>query len=400
MPQKGSGEGYIFFNKQRKKWNAQYREYDIQTGSMKYKTKSFKTEDEAKKYLNTIMYQKQNPLYIEHNGIPLCEIMRSNLKFKLDTNQITSTQFGRVTTTIEQLEKIPMCRKNVDKITSDEIQAYLNSISNLSNSSIKKIYGQFSQAFKVATNKGYIMINPMNSVIRPISSKPDKKVRALTIEEQQNFTDYLLSKDLKQCKYKNVFLIQMYMGLRIGETLALTAYDIDLKYKKINIHRTLTTDENNATIMGNKTKTYAGMRIVPIPEFILPYIIEQMKFSETQYYNDEKMLFKPNNAKYTRRANVNSELRRILKREFDITDISTHSLRHTFGTRCIESGMAPVVVQKLMGHTDVGVTLNTYTSVFDKFKEREIDKVNNYYMNENVIANNPKIYLNNAENEK
>ena len=152
--------------------------------------------------------------------------------------------------------------------------------------------------------------------------------------------------------------------------------------------------------MGNKTKTYAGMRIVPIPEFILPYIIEQMKFSETQYYNDEKMLFKPNNAKYTRRANVNSELRRILKREFDITDISTHSLRHTFGTRCIESGMAPVVVQKLMGHTDVGVTLNTYTSVFDKFKEREIDKVNNYYMNENVIANNPKIYLNNAENEK
>ena len=65
--------------------------------------------------------------------------------------------------------------------------------------------------------------------------------------------------------------------------------------------------------MGNKTKTYAGMRIVPIPEFILPYIIEQIKFSENQYYNEEKMLFKPNNAIYTRLANVNSELRRILK---------------------------------------------------------------------------------------
>ena len=45
-----------------------------------------------------------------------------------------------------------------------------------------------------------------------------------------------------------------------------------------------------------------------------------------------------------RRTNVNLELQRILSKEFNITDISTHSLRHTYGTRCIESGMAPVVV--------------------------------------------------------
>ena len=42
----------------------------------------------------------------------------------------------------------------------------------------------------------------------------------------------------------------MYMGLRVGETLALTTHDIDLKNKKIKIHRTLTTDENNSVIMG------------------------------------------------------------------------------------------------------------------------------------------------------
>ncbi len=393
MPTRGNGEGSVYFNKQRKKWNAQYKEYDVNSGKMKSKTKSFKNEDEAKKYLSTIMYQKQNPLYIEHNGIPICELMKSNLKLKLDTNQITPTQFGRVSTTIEKLEKVPIGNKNIDEITSDEIQAYLNSISNLSNSSIKKVYGQFSQVFKVAMNKGYIMRNPMDNVIRPISQKQDKKVRAFTIDEQQAFTDYLLSKDLKECKYRNVFLIQMYMGLRVSEALALTMNDIDLKYKRINVHRTLTTDENNAVIMGNKTKTYAGMRVVPIPDIIYPYIIEQMKIADRQENNEEKLLFKPLKGNYTRRVNVNSELHRILKREFNITGISTHSLRHTFGTRCIESGMAPVVVQKLMGHTDIGVTLNTYTSVFDKFKEAELDKVNKYYMNENLIANNNTKYI-------
>ena len=386
MSEKGTSEGYVYFNKQRKRWNAQYSEYNIETGKLQKKTKSFKSEDEAKRYLKTVMYQKENPLFIEHNGIPISEIMKSQLRLKLETNQISPTQYGRVMRTIEKIETVPLGHKNVDEVTSDELQRYMNSMKHLSNSSISKIYQQLNQAFKIAINKGYIMRNPMINVIRPRSEKDNKVVRALTVDEQQAFTEYLLSKDVEECKYKNVFLIQMYMGLRVGEALALTTHDIDLKNKKMNVHRTLTTDENGAVIMGNTTKTYAGRRVLPIPDFLYPNIIEQMKIAETQENNEEKLLFKPNNQKYTRRTNVNSELQRILKKYFDIEGISTHSLRHSYGTRCIESGMAPVVVQRLMGHTDIAVTLNTYTSVFDKFKESEIDKVNQYYLNEKLIG--------------
>ena len=64
----------------------------------------------------------------------------------------------------------------------------------------------------------------------------------------------------------------------------------------------------------------------------------------------------------------------------------------------MKAGMAPVVVQRLMGHKDISVTLNTYTSVFDKFKEREIDKVNQYYLEENLFTtNNQKLIDNNPE---
>ena len=299
--------------------------------------------------------------------------------------------------TIEKIEKTSIGNKNIDEITAEELQVYINAQKHLSNSSISKIYQQFNQAFKIAINKGYLMQNPMINVIKPKSLKDNKIVRALTVEEQQNFTNYLLNKTIDDCKYKNVFLIQMYMGLRVGETLALTIHDIDLKNKRLNVHRTLTTDENNAIIMGNKTKTYAGKRILPIPDFLYPYIIEQMKKAESQNNNEEKLLFKPINQKYTRRTNVNSELQRILKSQFGITGISTHSLRHSYGTRCVESGMAPVVVQRLMGHTDITVTLNTYTSVFDKFKEAELDKVNKYYLNENLISTSENLLLNNEK---
>lgn len=402
MAIKGSSEGSIYFNKQRKRWNAQYREYDVKTGNLKLKTKSFQTEEEAKKYLSTIMYQKQNSLYIKHHGIPICELLKQNLDLKRETNQISPAQYGRTLITIQDLGKTSFGNKNIDEISSDELQEYLNSLkSHLSNSTIKKTYQQLNQAFKLAMNKGYITQNPMTNVIKPNSNKEDKIVRALTVEEQQKFTNWLINKPVEQYKYRNEFLIQMYMGLRVGETLALSAHDIDLQSRKMNIHKTLTIDENGNIIMGNKTKTYSGKRILPIPDFLYPYIIEQMQIANAQKNNDEKLLFKPKNCKYARHANVNNELKRILKKEFNITGISTHSLRHTFGTRCIESGMSPVVVQKLMGHKDISVTLNTYTSVFDKFKEHEIDKVNKYYLDENLTLNSPaKMIEPNNKSEK
>ena len=98
------------------------------------------------------------------------------------------------------------------------------------------------------------------------------------------------------------------------------------------------------------------------------------------------LLFKPPIVHYARVSTLNWSLNKILK-ELDIPHFSTHSLRHTYATRAIEAGMSPVVLQKLMGHTDVSVTLNAYTSVFDKYKKNELEKVNEYYMEQNLIDN-------------
>lgn len=382
---RGKSQGYITYRKDRKCWVVRYNEIDIKENKRVVKSKNFDTKEEAKKYLASIMYQRENPIYIKHNGIPFCELMRSNLKLKLDTNQISEVTYHRVLMTIEQIEKFPIGKKNIDKITSDELQEFMNYHKYMSNSSINKLYQQLGTTFKIAINKGYLMRNPMINVLKPKSDKEDKKVRALTFEEQQLLTEYLMNKDIAECRYKNVYLIQMFMGLRISEVLALTTHDIDLENRRLKVRRTLTKDEVGNTIMGKSTKTYAGKRELPIPDYLINSIMEQMRIAENQDNNDEKLLFKPEYKQYADRENANNELKRLLKRIFGIEDITTHSLRHTYGTRCIESGMAPVVVQRLMGHTDIAVTLNTYTSVFDEFKQKEIDKVNKYYLKENMI---------------
>lgn len=373
--------GSIYYDKKDKKWKCNYYIFDNEKSIEKRKYKSFDTEKEAQDFLTSIQYQKGNDLFIKNNGIPLNQLMRENAKKKLDLNLIGERTYARILETIKTIEKNTVATKNINDITSNDIQNYLNTLKDYSNSTIKKIKEQFSQTFKESMNKGYITRNPMFEVIRPKSNKERKNVRALEIEEQQMLTDYLMNIPIDNEPYKVAYLIEMYLGLRIGEVLALKSTDINLHKNMITVNKTLTTDKNHKVIMGNSTKTYAGNREVPIPEFIKNEIINQMRLAES---NKDKQLFLDPNGNYVRPNNANRKLKELLEK-MGINDITSHSLRHTYGTRCIEAGMRAVALQRLMGHTDISVTLNTYTSVFNKYKEAELEKVNKYYINNEIV---------------
>lgn len=373
--------GSIYYDKKDKRFRCTYYIKDKDSLVETRKTKSFISEQEAKAFLTTIQCQQSNDIYIKNNGISLNQLMRALAKRKLDMNVIKETQYNRILSAIKKLEKEPFTKKNIEDITSDEIQAYLNSLKSYSQSTISKEKDQFAQAFKYALNKGYILQNPMIEVIEPKSEKPPKIVRALEIEEQQMLTNYLMNIPLENEPYKVAYLMQMYLGLRIGEALALKTSDINLERDLIHISRTLTFDKNHKLIMGDFPKSFAGIRDIPIPKFIREEIINQMRLAEN---HKENLLFVNSQGNYADPKNANKFLKSTLEK-VNINDITTHSLRHTYGTRCIEAGMRAVALQRLMGHSDISVTMNTYVSVFNKYKEAELEKLNDYYLNNNMF---------------
>ena len=185
---------------------------------------------------------------IKEKGIPLIQVMEIIRDRKYESNQIKDGQYNRITKTIEKIQDSKIGKMNIKDITTDNIQDFLNDNKEYSNSYIKKMYEQFNQAFEYAIRNKYIKDNPMYDVIKPKSEKKDKEVRALTLAEEKELSDYLFSSSVEKEKYKNVFLIQMYMGLRIGEALALTKDDIDFDKMLLFVNKTTTVGRNGEVI--------------------------------------------------------------------------------------------------------------------------------------------------------
>lgn len=338
-----------------------------------------KTEKEVVLKARKVLYSCRDENIIKSKGISLTELLKLNLERKDNAGKVGDSQYNRTLQIIKMVENSEIGFKNIQEITEKEYQDLFNKISKeYSDSSIDKLYTEINQGLKYAKRKKIISDNLLEDIIKSKSKIPTKKVLALTPSEQKILSDYLFGLTIDDYKYKNVLLIQLYMGLRIGETLALKTTDIDLKNKTIHIQRTLTEDRNQKRIIGEKTKTECGNRILPIPDIIYPYVKEQIEIGKTQKDN---LLF-TNGDNLVTHSSINSQLqRRLINLGIYKKGLSTHSLRHSYATRCAESHVPIKVLSKLLGHSDIRITLNKYIDVYEQYQLEAIKDVENYYKN-------------------
>ena len=189
--------------------------------------------------------------------------------------------------------------------------------------------------------------------------------------------------------------------MRIGEILALTSADIDFDNKLIHITNTLTKDKNGKVKIGETTKTYESTRDIPITSILEP-ILKDCIANYVPNHND--LLFCQSNRTIIAPSTINIHFKKICKNanikvittkkkkgidkdgndkfvNLKTSNVNTHMLRHTYATRCIEAGVPAEVLQKLLGHKNISITINTYTTIFNKFKVNALDNYINYINN-------------------
>lgn len=390
---KTNGEGSIYYSESKKLYEGKITIGFDANGKQIRKSVYAKKKTDVVQKLNKLKSDLLNNDFTQNNNAAIYEIAKQYINNQYEANQVSASTLLRNKNTLAIIDKLDLAHIPIQKVTNSQLSNELLKIKDYSNSIISKIYGMLSTAYNQAVINNIVKTNPFlikGAILRVKSNKDDKKVDALTIDEQKSFINEL---ENSNDEYKDIFYIAMYTGARIGEILGLFASNINLKTNYITIDKTLTKNENDEPIVGKTTKTYAGTREIPITKHLIPVI--------SKYASDKNELIFTKNNEIIAPATINSHFKKICKnanirvlinsnkkvyREAGISNVNlktssvnTHMLRHTFATRCIEAGVSAVALSRILGHKDIQTTLNTYTSVFNKFKEDELSKINKYF---------------------
>lgn len=237
--------------------------------------------------------------------------------------------------------------------------------------------------FSRAIEDDLMIKNPASGV----KLRADKKVvaKALSLEEQNIFFDFC-----KNTFYDNLFNVAVNTGLRPGELFALQLSDVDMEDGYIDVNKTLVyqkyLDDERKTFHVEPPKTKQSYRKVPINSVCRTYLERQFELKkvvsqkrpkqQNEYLFVTKFNTPLNSVIYSDaiKAVVRQiNLIRPLENQFEV--FSGHTFRHTFATRCFESGVNGKVVQAYLGHASLKMTMDLYTHVTEEKSSLDIEKI-------------------------
>ncbi|MBR3255500.1 MAG: site-specific integrase [Clostridia bacterium] len=396
LKKRGNGEGTIYFSEARKKWVGQITIGRDVNGKQLRKSVYGNTRKEVKEKIDKVLGEMQSGKDI-NNKLSIVEIANEIRELKYNTNTIKRASYVRLGETINIMARtLPYANIPIQNVTRSLINSQSQILTEYSQSVITKVWQQLQGAFNEAQIREIVDKNPFELkgfLIKPKSCKPTKEIDALTIEEEKRFINELKKGYDKQ---NIIFYIAIYTGMRISEILALEKDNIDLDKRVIHIRKTLSHVDKGKILLEHTTKTYAGMRDVPIVDALYTVLLEFLQkkkkgflflkngnFQHATCFNSrfQKICKNADIRVYYKKISVKTgrKTKKLYECNSKKSKVNFHMLRHTFATRCIENGVSPVVLQRILGHKDIQVTLNTYTSVFKEFKEKEIEKINNIF---------------------
>ena len=271
------------------------------------------------------------------------------------------------------LKRETFCRKPIRDILASEAKAWMKKLfyeDGYGYNTLTAIKGVVAPAFRMAYEEDIIKRNPFDfdlTVVVPNNAKPRQ---ALTDQELTDWLDFVKN-DTTYRKYYDEFIVLLGTGLRVSEFCGLTLQDIDFDEMRIKVERQLARTRSGKFYV-EKPKTKNGVRYIPMS----PEVCESMQNIVQQRYSGGPeiiidgvvgflLLDRSHRPKVA--LHIENELRWCMKKYHKrypnkkLPKITPHVLRHTFCTNMARNGMAIKNLQYLMGHSDVGTTLNIYT---------------------------------------
>ena len=255
-----------------------------------------------------------------------------------------------------------------------------NMVDKYAQGTIYQTYICMGGMLKSAVQNGIISKHPMDGLVMP-RGKRKKDVHFLTIEEQEKFIR-AASKTHNSAQFK----LLLNTGLRTGELIGLSWDDVDFEARTISVNRTLEYRYSTRIWRAGPPKTMSSYRTIPMTKEAYEILLEvwekkpfrkesELLKQELEYIdlrNNTTKKIKLSNLVFinyrtgepTKNSSYDTNLYNICERA-GIKPFCMHALRHTFATRCIERGVKPKALQKILGHSNLATTMDTYVHMTD-----------------------------------
>jgi len=236
-------------------------------------------------------------------------------------------------------------------------------------SSVKTVRGVLRPAFQMAVDDGCLQKNPFGFELAGVVVNDSVTREAITRDQMRKFLKFVHD-DNCYCKYYEAVYILFHTGMRISEFCGLTISDLDMENRIIDINHQLQRSSAMEYYI-ESTKTNAGTRKIPMTEEVyrcFQAIIEDREaprfekmvdgYTGFLYLDDQGMPLVAMHweHRFNHMVNRYNEIYRV-----QMPNITPHVCRHTYCSNQAKAGMNPKTLQYLMGHSDIGVTLNVYT---------------------------------------
>lgn len=218
---------------------------------------------------------------------------------------------------------------------------------------------QFSAVMNYAVRYYNLGKNPCRTA-GTMGAGQAKEMKFWTNEE---FTAFI--KQVEKPAARAAFLTLYYTGIRIGELMALTPSDFDIKAQTLSITKSLRMVGKEVVI--SPPKTAKSTRTITLPAFLCT-VIEDYKDLLYGLTADSR-LFPYSRAYYTKELAIGAD-------KAGVKRIRLHDLRHSHASLLIEMDTPPLLVAERLGHDSVETTLNTYSHLFPTRRDELIELLN------------------------
>lgn len=325
----------------------------------------------------------EQELIITGQDMTVLQLVQKYIGQKTGVRDNTRNNYNFV---INIIKKEPFGHLKINKVKKSDAKTWLIKLQQVDGrgySTIHSIRGVVRPAFQMAVDDDILLKNPFDFQLATVVVNDSVTRDAITRKQQRKFLEFIKNDKHFSRYYEGIYIL-FHTGMRISEFVGLTLSDINFKDKTITIdHQLQRNSQMEYKIID--TKTTAGERTIPMTDDVyecFKKIVEVRKNVKLEPVIDGKAGFlyldknnKPMVALHWEKyfQHIREKYNRIYREQMPI--ITPHVCRHTYCSNMAKSGMNPKTLQYLMGHSDISVTLNTYTHLKLEDAKEEVKRI-------------------------